>query len=479
MRIYDLNEKSFEIIDSHDIAWVCGWIASDGCIFERNNRPQGVHFGLKECDKYILEMIKNIVGYTGPLYFYDRTKHREKYKSQGFGNGKNQWRLNISSQKLANDLIKLGMEPRKSMTMGWIEVPEEFMSSYLQGFFEGDGSIYLIKHPSAIRDYIGINFTGTEAYLIGLKEYLNKNVLKRDIGYIRKIKIKNGLYYQLVYSGDDSVDKLMGYFYAKAPEGRRLNRKYDLYCSYKASLPVTTTSKTISHHSPKSTNKHMITAFGITQSLTDWSEWDGCACSRQALYHRIFNMELDPEYALTTENLKYLPPSTAKLNYELADEIRENKEYLNLTNSDLASMYGVSSDTISSILNNHVWKDDEYVPSTNNTIEKTIYIDYNGESKTLAEWSRVTGIPKTTLDRRLRKGLSIEQVMHTGEKRLNLGREKSNRDEDAYAVAKAVREAYRGGLVGKSNYDKFGISKSKYIDYIGNRVCKEEAVWWK
>jgi hypothetical protein len=55
----------------------------------------------------------------------------------------------------------------------------------------------------------------------------------------------------------------------------------------------------------------------------------------------------------------------------------------------------------------------------------------------------------------------------------------SDKDKAAYEMAKLVREDYKNGIIGKANYDKYNIKKSKYIDLIGNRTCKEDCVWWK
>jgi hypothetical protein len=41
------------------------------------------------------------------------------------------------------------------------------------------------------------------------------------------------------------------------------------------------------------------------------------------------------------------------------------------------------------------------------------YLEYNGESKTLVDWSRDTGIKQTTIGERLRRGWTIEQALET------------------------------------------------------------------
>jgi hypothetical protein len=128
------------------------------------------------------------------------------------------------------------------------------------------------------------------------------------------------------------------------------------------------------------------------------------------------------------------------------------------------------------VLSNRTWFDENYVYQKLN--QETIYLTYNDKTLSLSDWSKEVDISKSTLDRRYRQGLSIEQIFST-DKRLNLGKQKSEKDLESYKIAKIVRDDYKNGIVGKSNYEKHNIPKSRYIDLIGNRTCKEEIVWWK
>ena len=111
----------------------------------------------------------------------------------------------------------------------------ENFKKYLAGFFDGDGSVFKIKHPAAKRDYIGINFTGTKNFLIELQKNINK-ILGKEYGYMRELKIKSGFYYQLVYSGDATIKKFIDWIYTDSNESNRLKRKYDLSQEYFSNL---------------------------------------------------------------------------------------------------------------------------------------------------------------------------------------------------------------------------------------------------
>lgn len=50
-------------------------------------------------------------------------------------------RVTINSTELCQDLIRLGIKPRKSFTGSFAVVPENLASQYIRGLFDGDGCI--------------------------------------------------------------------------------------------------------------------------------------------------------------------------------------------------------------------------------------------------------------------------------------------------------------------------------------------------
>jgi hypothetical protein len=168
------------------------------------------------------------------------------------------------------------------------------------------------------------------------------------------------------------------------------------------------------------------------------------------------------------------PHNNQKIDQEVANTIRTLHQ--TLSPKDISLKLDTPLSTIYDVLSNRTWFDENYVYQKSN--QETIYLTYNDKTLSLSDWSKEVDIPKSTLDRRYRQGLSIEQIFST-DKRLNLGKQKSEKDLESYKIAKIVRDDYKNGIVGKSNYEKHNIPKSRYIDLIGNRTCKEEIVWWK
>lgn len=46
----------------------------------------------------------------------------------------------------------------------------------------------------------------------------------------------------------------------------------------------------------------------------------------------------------------------------------------------------------------------------------TIYLTFNDETRNISEWSRMTGIPRTTILYRINKGMPLSKVFRKGEK---------------------------------------------------------------
>jgi hypothetical protein len=126
-RIYKINENYFEKIDSNNKAYVLGFIYADGCVY--NNY---LSICLSNKDVEILNFIKKELNYDGKIY-----EHYSKIKDKKYVG------LSISSKKIVNDLIKLGIIRNKTYLSK--ELPSYnklYEGAFLRGFFDGDGSIY-------------------------------------------------------------------------------------------------------------------------------------------------------------------------------------------------------------------------------------------------------------------------------------------------------------------------------------------------
>ncbi len=171
--IYTTNQNFFKKW-SNKMAYVLGWFFSDGCVHS-DRRHASIHTNRK--DHYILERINKIMGSNRPVKIYSGSSY-----------------LRIHNCIIAKDLINLGCIPKKSLTLEFPTVKDKFLSNFVRGYFDGDGSIHFNK-PNTIK----ISFIGTKKFLECLRQRLNK-ILKVKQHPITRV----GNVYRLYYYGDDS-----------------------------------------------------------------------------------------------------------------------------------------------------------------------------------------------------------------------------------------------------------------------------------
>jgi hypothetical protein len=194
---YSLNESYFNKIDDEQKAYFLGLLASDGCITDSNK----VLISLVKDDSYLLESLKKVIDYTGPLY-------ELKKRTQ---NHKDQIRLQLRSFNMYNDLNNLGVVPRKSLILKFPteeQVPKEFQRHFIRGYFDGDGSTKIAKGCLYFR------FVGTYEFLSILQNIIIENCNINKTNFYQAIKSKNT--FELTFGGDKQCIQLYDFMYNKS-----------------------------------------------------------------------------------------------------------------------------------------------------------------------------------------------------------------------------------------------------------------------
>ncbi|MDO8512855.1 MAG: hypothetical protein Q7S57_06315 [bacterium] len=100
-------------------------MATDGCLIS-----DGRHLNLTSKDTEQLLLFKKIL----------KLKVKISYKSRGGEPRKMYGQLQFGDVELYRWFISIGITPRKSKTIGAINVPDRFFFDHLRGEFDGDGS---------------------------------------------------------------------------------------------------------------------------------------------------------------------------------------------------------------------------------------------------------------------------------------------------------------------------------------------------
>lgn len=128
-RAYKKNESYFDIPTSN-MAWLVGFLASDGSISSSDN---AIKIGLAKKDREILEKIKKEV------------EIENKIKEYTTNNGYEVAELVWSCKKHKDALNKYSVTPNKTFILRPpYMLPHKYWIDYIRGYFDGDGSINLI-----------------------------------------------------------------------------------------------------------------------------------------------------------------------------------------------------------------------------------------------------------------------------------------------------------------------------------------------
>lgn len=204
---YQINSDFFKIW-TPEMAYVLGFIFADGSL-EDSSHIRGKYLRISNTDYIILRKIRNVLNshHTIVKRLFIESKRKPCYL------------LRIGSHEIYNDLNQLGLYPRKSLNMQFPFVPLKYLSCFMRGYFDGDGSI-MLRGKYGVK----IAFTsGSLDFLKFLSEILSKNLqLKLQRVYISCRS------YQLCYRTKESLE-ILRYIYRDNLKGLYLHRKYKIY----------------------------------------------------------------------------------------------------------------------------------------------------------------------------------------------------------------------------------------------------------
>ena len=202
-----IDDNYFENIDSNEKAYWLGFILADGYNGDKN-------FEFSQCDKNKDAVAK----------FKEAIKSQHKISKKNV-NGHIEWRINIRSKKLHNDLLNLGITSDKSYTALLPNIKDQYIPSFLRGYFDGDGSIYSRKDALPI-----VSFTSASINLLkDIQKWLEKNQINSCIYEVNVGRSKNtnwGLFINTKIAA-----KFLNIIYKDSTENTRLDSKYDKYIS--------------------------------------------------------------------------------------------------------------------------------------------------------------------------------------------------------------------------------------------------------
>lgn len=218
---YTVNAAFFDRW-SAPMAYVLGYLYADGSL-EYAPYIRGRYVRVSSVDKDRVEAIRALMEAAHPVV-------KEKVK----GNRKPRYLLRVGNRVLYEQLEKIGMTPNKSLSMRLPAVPKRFFGSFLRGYFDGDGCVFLQLgkgrdgHPIIKR--LSVIFTsGSEIFLKELGEAIRRYSGNNEC----RGHLYNGTRSKQLWYFTQTAVMLFEIMYKHPPiPALYMRRKYDIFEQY-------------------------------------------------------------------------------------------------------------------------------------------------------------------------------------------------------------------------------------------------------
>lgn len=206
-RKYYGDYDKFENIDSPEKAYWLGFLAADGCNYSRQANAS-IIINIHQKDISHLQKFKQFIGTNAEIKIF--------IQNGGFSNNTPMCKIVLNSKKMSQDLINVGVVPKKSLILQPPKINSELYLPFILGYFDGDGSIFETKQKN-----FGISFQGTKEIL----EWIN-SILLISSHLEKRYNDENNNYY-IRCGGIDKPYRIMRKLYNSVDI--HLDRKYEIF----------------------------------------------------------------------------------------------------------------------------------------------------------------------------------------------------------------------------------------------------------
>lgn len=209
---------------SAEMAYIVGLTATDGCLITGR---RAINF--KSADRQLVETYLRILG------------RRNKIGSERTKSGGVVYKVQFSDTRLYHWFQSVGLTPRKSLTLGAIAAPDEFLAPLVRGLLDGDGSITnavwradTSRRSDYYYEWLRTRFvSASRLHLEWLRDRLSRRLSLR--GWIWHDRSRGNGIARLSYGKHDSI-KLLRWLYSD-PAAACLLRKRAVWENYVSRHP--------------------------------------------------------------------------------------------------------------------------------------------------------------------------------------------------------------------------------------------------
>ena len=205
---YIYKQDIFENIDNVEKAYWLGFIAADGCNYQRKQNASLI-ISIHQKDIEHLKKFK--------VFCQTNAKIKKFNQNQGYSNNTPMCKIVLNSKKISNDLIDKGIVPNKSLVLNKPNIDSKYFLPFILGYFDGDGSI---SKTNQYNNY-SVSIQGTKELLEWIKKVLNL-----DAKLEKRCQDSKNSYYIRV-GGTNKPYKILKTLYDSCEI--HLDRKYNIY----------------------------------------------------------------------------------------------------------------------------------------------------------------------------------------------------------------------------------------------------------
>lgn len=210
-----------------EVAYLLGYIWTDGCLKENGGNSLALTFGCKKEDGYLLYKIKEIL----------KSKHKVGERKGGRRvvcgkecNVQDQVRLCITNTYLVQSILdRYGFKFRKSFYDNpFPDLPEGNLNHFFRGVFDGDGSIANHSVKKGLWRSNTLSMMGTKTFITELRDRVS---LELEISKNKISMGKNGSSILVVtrWSDFEELKKIYGWMYTDLSSDLYLKRKKEYF----------------------------------------------------------------------------------------------------------------------------------------------------------------------------------------------------------------------------------------------------------
>lgn len=206
-----VNENFFKKW-TQEMSYVLGFVVADGCVgVKRIRKKDGIknyYFNITTKDRSHLENIKKVMN----------AQQKICSKGNGHSDRRDYYFIQIGHQEICKDLLRLGIYPRKTYNLNPIKVPDKYFLDFVRGFFDGDGTVYILKvngTPQIKADFISSSLSFIKFFNTQLCK--NLDIPEKTIHQELPRREDQKLIRYSIYFYIDDCEKLAKFMYRNNP----------------------------------------------------------------------------------------------------------------------------------------------------------------------------------------------------------------------------------------------------------------------